>query len=82
MAQAPRYGRNICCQETGMTLHEIFLAQAEHREWERAFNVRAARGEFVRHELAASQRRVPIADWVRDLAWSFEVSCHATGFRA
>jgi hypothetical protein len=30
-------------------LPEIWLAQSEHREWERRFNKRAARGEFVRY---------------------------------
>jgi hypothetical protein len=30
-------------------LPEVWLAQLEHREWERRFNKRAARGEFVQH---------------------------------
>jgi hypothetical protein len=43
------------------------VARVEHREWERRFNERAARGEFVKHELPGSQRRRPLIARLRDL---------------
>jgi hypothetical protein len=49
-------------------LLESLVAQSEHREWVRRFNKRAARGEFVKHERPASDRRIRRADWFSDLA--------------
>ena len=41
-----------------------WVAQSEHRAWEHRFNVRAARGEFVRHPSPAPVRgpRVQLID--------------------
>jgi hypothetical protein len=52
------------------------VARAEHREWERRFNERAARGEFVKHELPGSDRGLPLIARLRDrlLAIRSEVS--------
>jgi hypothetical protein len=44
-----------------------FLVQAEHREWVRRFNERAARGEFVKQELAGSERGLPLVARLRGL---------------
>ena len=48
-------------------LNDFYLAQAEYRERVRRFNVRAARGEFVRHEVPAANRDLRPADRLRDL---------------
>ena len=34
-----------------LPLHHSWVARVEFREWERRFNERAARGEFVRRDL-------------------------------
>jgi hypothetical protein len=47
-----------------MLLH-IWIAQSEFREWERAFNVRAARGDFVRHVELPSQQAIQPARRLR-----------------
>jgi hypothetical protein len=49
-------------------LSEVYLAQAEHRERLRAFNERAARGEFVWRQLPRSERRIGLAERLRGLA--------------
>jgi hypothetical protein len=48
-------------------LSNVYLAQAEYRERVRRFNVRAARGEFVRDELAPSNQGLRVADRLRHL---------------
>ncbi len=49
-------------------LNEYYLASAEYRQRLNAFNKRAARGEFIRHELPASERRVALAARLGELA--------------
>jgi hypothetical protein len=41
----------------------IYVANLEHREWERQFNARAARGEFV---VYPGEERRNLVDAVRD----------------
>ena len=43
------------------------LVRVEHREWERRFNERAARGEFVKPELTGSVRPVSLVARLREL---------------
>ena len=37
-------------------LFSYWIVESEHRAWEREFNVRAARGDFVRHSFPAPVR--------------------------
>lgn len=41
-------------------LQYMWVAQSEHREWERQFNIRAARGEFVRSFEQPQRRAVQL----------------------
>lgn len=48
-----------------MLLLHSWVAQVEHREWERQFNKRAARGDFVRPELELKAQPRPEPKRVR-----------------
>jgi hypothetical protein len=50
-----------------------WLAESEYRAWEREFNVRAARGDFVRHPSPAPVRgpRVQLIDAIQRIRLAF-----------
>jgi hypothetical protein len=48
-------------------LNYFYLAQTEHRARVDRFNMRAARGDFVRHEVPVSNGGVRGAERLRDL---------------
>jgi hypothetical protein len=46
----------------------LLLVQLEHREWQRRFDQRAARGEFVSRELPQTAKQPSLAERLRELA--------------
>jgi len=53
---------------------EMMVAHTEHRDWQRRFNACATRGDFVKRELRASERRVRVADLFRTVVLSVQTN--------